>query len=134
MAAEGLIAVASKDGQAETIARLQKSVTSRGMTVFAHVDHAAGAKEVGLELRPTDLFIFGSPSGGTPLMQFDQSMGIELPLKALVFKDASGNTFISYDDPEWFAKRHGLGETAKPVIEKMKAVLNAVAHEAAGSK
>jgi uncharacterized protein (DUF302 family) len=69
------------------------------MTVFARIDHAAGAAEVGLPLRPTELLIFGSAKGGTPLMQSDQAVGIDLPLKALVWEDANGKTWLSYNDP-----------------------------------
>src|ERR1700726_5157251 len=87
MAADGLITIKSNYGPEETMARLEAAVTARGMTVFAHIDHAAGAAEVGLPLRPTDLLIFGSPKGGTPLMQSLQTIGIDLPLKALVWRE-----------------------------------------------
>jgi uncharacterized protein (DUF302 family) len=99
MAADGLITLKSNYAPAETVARLEAAVTPRGMTVFAHVDHAAGAAQVGLPLRPTDLLIFGSPKGGTPLMQAVQTAGIDLPLKALVWQDDAGVTWLSYNDP-----------------------------------
>jgi uncharacterized protein (DUF302 family) len=104
------------------------------MIVFAKVDHAAGAKEVGLNLGPTLLVIFGSAKAGTPLMQADQSVGIDLPLKSLVWQDAAGKTWISYNEPECIAKRHGLGDQMKPVLGKMREVVAAVANEAAGVK
>ncbi len=85
MAADGLITVPSAFGPAETMSRLEAEVKARGMTVFAHVDHGAGAAGAGMALRPTDLLIFGAARGGTPLMEMAQTIGIDLPLKALVW-------------------------------------------------
>jgi uncharacterized protein (DUF302 family) len=132
--ADGLITVTSKLGPQETLRRLEHAIVTRGMTVFARVDHAAGARAAGLELRPTDLLIFGSPRAETPLMQMDQTAGIDLPLKALVFQDAEQRTFIVIDDPEWIARRHGLGESANPVTAKMKSLLADLAAEAAATR
>src|ERR1700686_1329313 len=112
MATDGLITVRSSFGPTETMNRLEAEVRAKGMTIFAHVDHAAGANEVGLPLRPTDLLIFGNAKGGTPLMQSAQTIGIDLPLKALVWQDATGDTWLSYNDPGWFVKRHGPGHEA----------------------
>jgi uncharacterized protein (DUF302 family) len=88
--------------------RLEAEVKAKGLTVFARINHAAGAAEVALSLRPTELLIFGNAKGGTPLMQSNQTVGIDLPLKVLVWEDASGNTWLSYNDPSWIAKRHGM--------------------------
>lgn len=85
MAADGLVTIRSEHNPQETMRRLEAAVKAKGMSVFCHIDHAAGAAEVGLALRPTDLLIFGSPKGGTPLMQSVQTIGIDLPLKALVW-------------------------------------------------
>jgi uncharacterized protein (DUF302 family) len=116
MAADGLTTLRSSHGPKDTMARLEAAVTAKGLTIFAHVDHAAGAEAVGLKLRPTDLLIFGNAKGGTPLMQAEQTIGIDLPLKALVWQDASGTTWLSYNDPSWIAKRHGAsGETGAAV-------------------
>ena len=104
MAADGLITLRSSFGPEETMKRLEAEVHAKGMTVFAHVDHAAGAAAVGLPLRSTDLLIFGSAQGGTPLMQSVQTIGIDLPLKALVWQDASGATWLSYTCPMKFAR------------------------------
>ena len=133
MASDGLITVTSKVGPQETLRRLENAITARGMTVFARVDHAAGARAAHLDLRPTDLLIFGSPKAGTPLMQMDQTVGIDLPLKALVFQDAEQGTIIVLDDPAWIARRHGLGEAANRVVSKMKSLLADVAAEAAAA-
>ena len=103
------------------------------MTVFARIDHASGAKEVGLPLRPTELVIFGSAKGGTPLMQSNQEIGIDLPLKALVWQDATNDTWISYNDPAWLAKRHGLGHEVEAPVKAMTAMLSAVTRAAAAA-
>jgi uncharacterized protein (DUF302 family) len=130
MAADGLITIPSSYGAKETVDRLDAAIKARGMTVFARVDHAAGAAEVALSLRPTELLIFGNARGGTPLMQSNQTVGIDLPLKALVWQDASGKTWLSYNDPSWLAKRHGLGPEVDPAVNAMAAALSAVARKA----
>ena len=126
MAADGLIVVQSSHGPAETMDRLVAEIKAKGLTVFARIDHAAGAKEVGLPLRPTELVIFGNAKGGTPLMQSNQEVGIDLPLKALVWQDATNVTWISYNDPAWLAKRHGLGHEVEAPVKAMTAMLGAV--------
>jgi len=126
MAAEGLITVPSSYGPQETMAKLEAEVKAKGLTVFAHVDHAAGAAAVGMKLLPTDLLIFGNAKGGTPLMQAAQTAGIDLPLKVLVWQDASGKTFVSYNDPAWIAKRHGLGPEADATVKALSAALAAI--------
>jgi len=130
MAADGLITIKSSFGPEETMKRLEAEVKAKGMTVFAHIDHAAGAADVGLALRPTDLLIFGNAKGGTPLMQSGQTIGIDLPLKALVWQDESRTTWLSYNDPSFLAQRHGLGERAKGPVAAMTAALNAIATKA----
>lgn len=127
MAADGLITLRSSFGPEETMSRFEAEVRARAMTIFSHIDHTAGAAAVGLPLRPTDLLIFGAAKVGTPLMQSAQTIGIDLPLKALVWQDEAGNTFLSYNDPAFVADRHGIGETAKPVIEAMSRVLKKMA-------
>jgi uncharacterized protein (DUF302 family) len=133
MAADGLIKVQSSHGPAETMERLVAEIRAKGLTVFARIDHASGAKEAGLTLRPTELLIFGNAKGGTPLMQSNQEIGIDLPLKALVWQDASGNSWISYNDPAWLAKRHGLGPEVEPSVKAMTALLSAVTQAAAAA-
>jgi len=128
MAADGLITIRSGSGPEETMNKFEAQVRAQGMTVFAHIDHAAGAAAAGLPLRPTELLIFGTAKAGTPLMQSDQTIGIDLPLRVLVWQDASGSTWLSYDDPAWLVRRHGLDdEVVKPTVDAMAAALNAIA-------
>ncbi|MGA7807745.1 DUF302 domain-containing protein [Bradyrhizobium sp.] len=129
MAADGLITIESRFGPEETMNRFEAEVRARGMTVFAHIDHAAGAAAVGLPLRPTELLIFGDAKTGTPLMQSTQMLGIDLPLKALVWQDASGAAWLSYNDPAFFARRHGLDGT-DTTVNAMAAALEAIASKA----
>jgi len=130
MAADGLITIKSSFGPEDTMKRLEAEVKAKGLTVFAHVDHAAGAIAVGLALRPTDLIIFGNAKGGTPLMQQAQTVGIDLPLKALVWQDEQGVTWLSYNDPAYLAGRHGVGEPARVAVTAMTGALHAIATKA----
>jgi uncharacterized protein (DUF302 family) len=130
MAAPGLTTIASSHGPKDTMNRLEAEVKAKGMTVFARIDHAAGAAGVGLSLRPTELLIFGNAKAGTPLMQSVQTIGIDLPLKALVWQDASGKTWLSYHDPAWLAQRHGLSGETEPAVGMMRAAIGAVAKAA----
>ena len=133
MADNGLTTIASQHGVKDTIDRLEAAVRTKGMTVFARVDHAAGAAAIGLALRPTELIIFGNARGGTPLMQLEQTIGIDLPLKALAWEDASGKAWLSYNEPAWLAARHGIAEDGGAVAKTLSGVLAALAKEAAGS-
>jgi uncharacterized protein (DUF302 family) len=131
MAIDGLRTLRSPHEPKQTMDRLEAEVVARGMTVFSRIDHAAGAVAVGLPLRPTEVVIFGNASAGTPLMQSVQTIGIDLPLKALVWQDASGDTWISWNDPSWLAQRHGLSAETATAIANMSAALDAVARAAA---
>jgi len=126
MSAEGLVSVRSQHGPEETMNRLGAAVRAKGMTVFAQIDHAAGAEAVGLPLRPTEVLVFGNARSGTPLMQSSQTMGIDLPLKVLVWQDDAGVTWLSYNDPDWLARRHGLDDQSRQVIDTINGVINAV--------
>ena len=126
---EGLTSIRSSFGPKETMDRLEAEIRAQRMTVFARIDHAGGAALVGLELAPTELIIFGNARGGTPLMQSVQTVGIDLPLKALVWEDAAGKTWLSYDEPSWIAQRHGVAN-AEPVVSKMSAALSAISRKA----
>jgi len=130
---EGLTSIESTFGPKETMDRLEAEIHQKGMNVFARIDHAAGAANVGLALAPTELIIFGNPRGGTPLMQSVQTVGIDLPLKVLVWQDAANKTWLSYNEPGWIAQRHGVAG-AESTIDKMADLLSAIAREAAGSR
>jgi uncharacterized protein (DUF302 family) len=132
MAGDGLITVASDAPVGETIDRLGETVTAAGMRVFARIDHAAGAAEVGMELRPTEVVLFGHPRGGTPLMQDGQTAGLDLPLKALVWEDEHGAVWLTTNDPQWLARRHGLGEPSRQAVAALAAGLERVTGVAAG--
>ena len=123
MADNGLVTVRSAHGVKDTIDRLAADVAAKGMRVFARIDHAQGANEVGLALRPTELLIFGNAKGGTPLMQARQTIGIDLPLKALAFEDADGTVWLCYNDPAWLAARHAVagGEATKAMAAALAA-------------
>jgi uncharacterized protein (DUF302 family) len=127
MATDGLITLSSSFGPQDTVRRLEATVKARGMMEFARIDHAAGAADAGLALPPTELVIFGNARAGTPLMQRDQTIGIDLPLKALVWQDAAGKTWFSYNDPGWLVKRYAMGAEVQTTIATLSAALNAVA-------
>jgi uncharacterized protein (DUF302 family) len=133
MAADGLTTLRSSHGPGDTMNRLEAEVKARGMTVFARFDHAAGATDAGLSLRPTEVLIFGNAKGGTPLMQSVQTIGIDLPLKALVWQDTSGVTWLSYNHPAWLAQRHGLAGETSTAIGNLSAALAAVTKAAISS-
>jgi uncharacterized protein (DUF302 family) len=129
MAVQGLTTIKSSHAPRETMNRLETAVAAKGLTVFARIDHAAGASAAGLALRPTEVLIFGNAKGGTPLMQAVQTIGIDLPLKALIWQDASGETWLSWNDPAWLAARHGLSG-AGAVVGRLAALLDEIAKTA----
>jgi len=124
-AADGLVAVKSPYNAKDTMNRLEEAVKKRGLNVFARIDHAAGAAKVGKVLRPTEVLIFGNPQGGTPFMECAQSVGIDLPLKALVWEDASSQVWLGYNDPAFLAQRHGVAQC--PVVENLRKALAGIA-------
>jgi uncharacterized protein (DUF302 family) len=124
---DGLVSLRSVHSAQETIARVVADLEAKGVTIFAKIDHAAGAAAAGLILRPTTLLIFGGARAGTPLMQADQRAGIDLPLKALVWEDADSTVWLTYNEPASIARRHALGPQIEPVVHAMSAMLAAVA-------
>ncbi len=126
-AADGLIAVKSPRGVDESMNRLEALVRQRGLNVFARIDHAAGASRIGASLRPAQLLIFGNPQGGTPFMQCAQEVGIDLPLKALVWEDAAAQVWIGYNDPGYLARRHGVESC--PVVDGLRKALSGLVDE-----
>lgn len=129
-AADGLVTQKSAHGVAETIDRLVKAAEDKGLTVFLRLDHAAGAAKVGTALRPTELLVFGNPKGGTPLLQCAQSIGIDLPLKALAWEDQSGAVWLGYNEPTYLAARHELGSACSSAIDGAAKLLQAISSEA----
>ena len=132
MTPEGLIVLTSRHDPKATMDRLAAAATARGAAVVARIDHAAAAAAVGLALPPTEVLVFGNPRAGTPLMQAAQTIGVDLPLRALVWRDASGMTFVGYNDPRWLARRHGAEVGNEPILKAMAALLVAAAEEATG--
>jgi uncharacterized protein (DUF302 family) len=127
MTANGLITIPSSFSVHETIDRLAAKAGSLGITIFARIDHAAGAAQVGMPLRPTEVLIFGNPRGGTPLMQDNQLAGIDLPLKALAWDDDDGKVSLSYYDAAWIAEHHGLSSKSAAAIKAIAAGMAAMA-------
>lgn len=132
MAADGMITTKSPYSAKETMARLEAIAKQQGLTIFARIDHSAGAAKVGITLRPTELLIFGNPKGGTPFMQCAQTVGIDLPLKALVWEDALAQTWLGYNDPAYLAQRHGVPEC--PAVKKIGKVLTDLAEATVANK
>lgn len=126
MTHDGLISRASQFSVKETIDRLAEHVQSAGQRVFARIDHGAGAVEVGMQLRPTELLLFGHPRGGTPLMIDQQTAGIDLPLKALAWEDADGRVWLTYDSAAWLAERHRLGQQSSGAVAAIEDALAAL--------
>jgi uncharacterized protein (DUF302 family) len=119
----GIIKIKSKHSVAETINKLENVLNKKGMTIFKRVNHTAGAQKAGMQLRPTELLIFGNPKVGTPLMLCSQTAALDLPQKALAYKDANEQVWLVYNDPAYMAKRHDI-KGCETAIQK---VTNALA-------
>lgn len=130
MEEQGLITLESQFSVPETIDRLAAAAEGAGLRVFARIDHARGAADIGLALRPTLLLIFGNPRGGTPLMMERQTAGIDLPLKALAWEDEQGRVWLSYDSAEWLANRHRLGPQSQQAVSAIRDGLAALTSSA----
>jgi uncharacterized protein (DUF302 family) len=128
---DGLITVESGFAVPETIDRLAGAVVQAGLLVFARIDHGQGARDAGLELRPSELLIFGHPRGGTPLMMESQQVGIDLPFKALSWEDEDGRVWLAWNDPGWLARRHRLGTASAPAVQAIADGMNGLALAAA---
>jgi uncharacterized protein (DUF302 family) len=125
--ANGLISQKSAHDAAETARRFRTAAEQAGMTIFAEIDHGKNAAEVGLELGPCIVMLFGNPKAGTLLMQLNPEAGIDLPLKALVWTDRDGDTWLGWNDPAWVAERHGLGPKADPIVSAIAAGIDRLA-------
>ncbi len=119
----GLVHLRSPYSVPETVKRLESVLQARNLTVFAVVDHSGEAEKVGLMMRPTQLIIFGSPKAGTPLMVASPTLAIDLPLKALVWEDADGKVWLSYNSPEYFKQRHNVPDELVKNIAGVGALL-----------
>jgi uncharacterized protein (DUF302 family) len=122
IAEDGLVHVKSAHDVKTTADRLEKVLEAKGMTLFNRINHAAGAKSVGRQLRPTELVIFGNPKVGSPLMACQQTVGIDLPQKALIWQDKSGQSWFSYNRPAYLKNRHQI-EGCDEVIAKVSKAL-----------
>src|SRR5579872_1639367 len=122
MQGNGLVQVASPNSVDDTVKRLQSILTQKGLQVFALVDHSGEAEKVGMKMRPTKLLIFGSPKAGTPLMLAAPSAAIDLPLKILIWEDASGKAWVTYNSPEFLRERHGLPPELMPNVAVIEAL------------
>ncbi len=120
--AQGLISVKSSYDVAATANRLEKVLHEKGITIFARIDHSQIAHSIGQALPPTLLIIFGHPAMGSPLIQRSRSMGIDLPLKALIWEDQTGQAWFSYNDPDYLFRRHGLTEMGHAVQQMQQAL------------
>ncbi len=120
--ADGMVTTQSNHSVAMTADKLVSTLKSKGMTVMNRINHTEGASKVGLELRPTEVVIFGNPKVGTPLMQCAQSVAIDLPQKALIWEDSEGTVWLGYNDPEYLKQRHSI-EGCEQVIEKIEGAL-----------
>lgn len=124
-AAQGLIEKRSVYSVDETVQRLKGALEKKGIRIFAHVDHRKNAQGVGLELRQAELLIFGNPRLGTPLMRANPTVGIDLPMKILVWQDAQGQVWVAYNDPAYLVSRHGIGDQGA-VVKKMSGALGTI--------
>ncbi|MFK5893039.1 MAG: DUF302 domain-containing protein [Pseudomonadota bacterium] len=128
---DNMIVKLSANTVTQTMDRLEKILKSKGVTVFLRLDHAKGANKVGKNLRPTQLLIFGNPKLGSPLMMSNQTIGIDLPLKAIAWEDVTGKVWLAYNKPSYLGERHQINDKT-PVIAKMTKVLNKFSSYAVG--
>lgn len=129
-AENGIVDVQSAFGVEETADRVERILNEKGMTVFARIRHSEAAGKVGIELRDTELVIFGNPKVGSPLMRCEQTVAIDLPQKALIWEDEDAITWISYNDPRYLVQRHGMAGCDE-VIAKIATALGGIARSAA---
>ncbi len=129
-AGDNLVVKQSAHSVAATLDRLEAILKKKGLTIFARVDHAAGAKKAGMAMKPTQLLIFGNPKMGTPLMLSNPRIGIDLPIKVLAWQDRAGSVWLAYNDPGYLKSRHGIGDR-DAVFGKMTGALGKLTGAAA---
>jgi uncharacterized protein (DUF302 family) len=123
--AEGVVSKPSSYPVADTVGRLEETVRSKGLAIFARIDHAAGARSVGLTMQDEELLVFGNPRAGTPLMVARPLVGLDLPLRVLVWRDAQGRVWVSYDESAFIARRFGLPDGLEKNIAGVPALIDA---------
>lgn len=133
MTNEHVTTLASHHDVATTLDRLASIVAGKGLTIFARIDHAGGARQAGLDLRPTELLLFGRPEGGTPLMQDQQLAALDLPLRALGWEDEAGQVWLSYYSGSAIAARHDLSDAIQTAIGNLDQALAAFCAQAAAA-
>ena len=121
----GIINTPSSHSVDETVERLKEILQTRGITLFAFVDHSGEAEKVAMKMRPTKLLIFGSPSAGTPVMLAAPSIALDLPLKALVWEDSEGKVWVSYNSPEYLKERHHIPDALLQNISGLRSIVEA---------
>jgi uncharacterized protein (DUF302 family) len=131
-AGDGLVSKKSGFGAKETLDRLETVLEKKGVTIFARVNHTAGAEGAGIELRPTELLIFGNPKLGSHFFTSRQTAGIDLPMKALAWQDADGQVWLTYNDPQYIADRHGIADRGE-IVQKMTGALDKMTNAAIGA-
>jgi len=131
--AEGMVSVESAHDVLQTADRLERVLGQKGMTVFARIKHSEAARTVGITLRDTELLIFGNPAAGSSLMDCAQTVGIDLPQKALVWKDGTGKVWISYNNPRYLEMRHGI-TGCEDAIRRIENALDGIARSAASQE
>jgi len=132
-AVDGIITVESSFPVKATADRFERILNEKGMTLFNRIKHSDSANKIGIELRETELIIFGNPKAGSPLMKCQQSVAIDLPQKALIWEDEKAKVWISYNDPQYLQKRHAISGCEKP-LTKIKKALNSIVNAAANKQ
>lgn len=126
----GLHIIKSKYSAEETASRVKEAIEAEGLNLFAKINHAAQAQNAGIELNPTTVFIFGNPSIGSLLMQENQTVAIDLPVKILVWEDKNGEVKVAYNTTDWLKQRHHLDQSS--ALEKISEKLHTISSKAAG--
>ena len=129
---DGMVTLESSYPVRETVDRLTAAARRAGLQIFARIDHGGNAATIGVRLRPTELVIFGNPRGGTALMLDRQTAGIDLPVKALVWEDDQGRSWLTYNQARWIAQRHGLGAPSEASVAALETGLAQLAAAATG--
>ena len=118
--ATGIVSQLSSHSVESTVQKLKTLLDSKGITLFAQIDHSGEAEKVGMQMRPTKLLIFGNPKAGTPLMLAAPTSALDLPLKLLIWEDSEGRVWLSYNQPAWLRQRHSIPQHLMPNISAVE--------------